>query len=149
MNLFKRNLHSLANPNRPQDPFALMNEMMANFWSDNRLVKDYSPSVEVKETKTDYSVTAELAGLSKEDVEIEFENNSLCLKGEKKYERENNTDEKIHYTERYYGSFTRIIPFVEEVDVQKIDAQFKDGLLSICLPKKPVDKVATGKIAIK
>jgi HSP20 family protein len=149
MNLFKRTNAPVLKSNRPQDPFSLMNEMMNNMWTEGSYGKDFSPSVEVKETKTDYSVIAELAGMNKEDIDVHFENNTLYLKGEKKYEKKSNEDEKVQYTERYYGSFMRNIPFADEIDTQKIDADFKNGLLTIKLAKKPIDRSYTSKITVK
>ena len=149
MNLFKRNAAPVLKSNRPQDPFSLMNEIMNNMWTEGSYGKDFSPSVEVKETKNDYAVVAELAGMNKEDIDVHFENNTLYLKGEKKYEKKSNEDEKVQYSERYYGSFMRTIPFAEEIDAQKIDANFKDGLLTIKLAKKPFDRAYANKITVK
>lgn len=149
MNLFKRNNTPALRSNRPQDPFALMNELMSNIWSEGNTVKEFSPSIEVKESKTDYRVMAELPGMNKEDVDVHFEGNTLYMKGEKRTHRENNEDERIHYSERYYGSFMRAIPFGDEVDTSKIDAEFNNGVLTVKLTKKPFDKPQTSRISIR
>lgn len=149
MNLFRKNSAPALRSNRPQDPFALMNELMSNMWSEGNVAKEFSPSIEVKETKNDYCVVAELPGMTREDIDVQFDNNVLYVKGEKRSQRENNEDERIHYSERFYGSFMRSIPFGDEVDSDKIDAQFKDGVLSVKLTKKPLDKPKSSQITIR
>lgn len=139
MNIFNRNTPALKT-NRPQDPFAVMNEMMKTMWNEGTNVEAFSPSVEVNETKNEYRVTAELPGMTKDNIDVQFEGNTLYLKGEKDMSRENTDDERLHYTERSYGSFTRVIPFGEEVDADKIEADFKNGVLALKLVKKPIDK---------
>lgn len=152
MSIFKRTVPALRS-NRPHDPFALMNEIMSSMWSDNpssSMMKEFAPSIEVKETKNDYSVIAEIPGMAKEDIDVSFENNTLYLKGEKKSHRENKDDERVHYSERFYGSFMRAIPFGDEIDAGKIEADYNNGVLSVKLAKVPVDvKPAASKIPVR
>ena len=139
MNFLTSNVPMLRS-NRPQDPFAVMNEMLKTMWHEGSTNDAFSPCVEVNESKTEYRVSAELPGLAKENVDVQFEGNTLYLKGEKEIHREKNEDEKTHYSERSFGSFMRAIPFGEEVDANKIEADFKNGVLSIRLLKRPMDK---------
>jgi len=149
MSIFKRTVPVLRS-NRPHDPFAMMNEIMNSMWNEAPSMKEFAPSIEVKETKNDYSVIAELPGMSKEDIDVSFENNILYLRGEKKSQRENKEDEKIHYTERFYGSFMRAIPFGDEIDASKIEADYNSGVLSVKLAKIPVDvKPVASKIPVR
>ncbi len=149
MSIFKRTVPALRS-NRPHDPFAMMNEIMNSMWNEPPSMKEFTPSIEVKETKNDYSVIAELPGMSKEDIDVSFENNTLYIRGEKKSQRENKEDEKVHYTERFYGSFMRSIPFGDEIDAGKIEADYNSGVLSVKLAKIPVDvKPVASKIPVR
>jgi HSP20 family protein len=90
-------------------------------------------------------VTAELPGLEEKDVELELTNGILAIKGEKKTETE---DEDRLFSERYYGRFERRIP-VEDVDEDKVSASFRNGLLTVTLPKTAQAQRQMKRIAIK
>ncbi|HAZ13608.1 MAG: hypothetical protein A2X86_13835 [Bdellovibrionales bacterium GWA2_49_15] len=95
------------------------------------------PSIDVKETPESYSVDAELPGLTAKDVEIEVANNSLYIKGEIK---EDPTKEKGYIcSERCHGPFSRKISFGDEINMNNIDAQLKDGVLHIELKKQNIE----------
>mgnify|MGYP003574844855 CR=1 FL=1 len=107
----------------------------------------WSPSVNVEETQEEILLTAELPGMSIDDVEIEVENNVLSLRGEKKAEIEEKDDRRFHVWERCTGSFQRQFTLPRTVQVDKINANFKDGILYVQMPKAPQAKPK--KIAIK
>ena len=107
----------------------------------------WSPSVNVEESKEEILLTAELPGMSIEDVDIEVENNVLTLRGEKKQEREEKDDRRYHVWERCYGGFERQFTLPRTVKTDDIGAQFKDGILHVQMPKAPEAKAK--KIAIK
>lgn len=92
------------------------------------------PSIDVEETDQAYLVSAELPGLSEQDIELNLRDNALTISGEKKSERR---DEKggRRYAERSYGRFERTIPFPAEVDADHVDASFRNGVLTVTLPK--------------
>jgi HSP20 family protein len=74
----------------------------------------------------------------------------LGIKGQRKVEHEEvSTDKKTHYSERFYGSFMRTIPFAEDIMEEKIDAEYTNGMLKVKLPKKPTDSPVNRKISIK
>jgi HSP20 family protein len=102
------------------------------------------PNIEVSETDKDVKVTAELPGLEEKDVGVELANGVLAIKGEKKTETE---DRSRRFSERYYGRFERHIP-VEDVDEDKISASFKNGVLSVTMPKLPQAESKVKRIAI-
>lgn len=147
MNLVRRN----QRPLRRNDLFSVVDELFNSFPSENlkTLDRDFSPTLELKETNTTYLVEIDIPGMKKEDIELHFENNTLFVKGEKKVESKKDEGEKTHYTERFYGSFTRKIPFSEEVDSTKIEAKYLDGVLKIQLEKKPSDSPASRIISIQ
>ena len=92
------------------------------------------PSIEVAETPQAYTVTAELPGLSEQDVELNLNDNALTLSGEKRAER-NEDDGGRRYSERTFGRFQRTIPFPAEVDADRVEARFNHGVLTVTLPK--------------
>jgi HSP20 family protein len=107
----------------------------------------WSPTVNVEETSEELLFTAELPGMSIDDIAIEVENNVLSLSGEKKEEKEESEDRRYHLWERKYGSFKRTFTLPRTVKAEKITAHMKDGVLFIQVPKAPEAK--SRKIAIK
>lgn len=102
------------------------------------------PSVEVSEADKEIRVTAELPGLEEKDVQVQLANGVLAISGEKKTEDEDN--DRL-FSERYYGRFERRIP-VEDVDEEKISAAFKNGVLTVTLPKVAQAQLKVKRIAI-
>ncbi len=94
------------------------------------------PRVDVKETDEAVVVQAELPGVAEGDVEVEFTDGVLTIRGEKKQEREEK-DKGYYVMERRYGTFLRRIPIPVEVDEERIEARFDRGVLTVTLPKKP------------
>jgi HSP20 family protein len=102
------------------------------------------PNIEVSETDKDIKVTAELPGLEEKDVQLELANGVLSIKGEKKTETE---DKERLFSERSYGRFERRIP-VEDVDEGRVSANFKNGVLTVTMPKAPQIQSKVKRIAI-
>jgi HSP20 family protein len=102
------------------------------------------PNIEVSETEKEVTVTAELPGLDEKDVEVELSNGVLAIKGEKKTETE---DKNRLFSERYYGRFERRIP-VEDIEEDKVNASFRNGVLTVTLPKTAQAQRQTKRIAI-
>ena len=93
-----------------------------------------TPQVNVSETDKEYKVTAELPGIEEKDIEVSLGQNVLTLKGEKRAEREDQ-QKNYHLMERSFGSFQRTIALPVEVDHDKVSASFKNGVLTVRLPK--------------
>jgi len=102
------------------------------------------PRIELSETDKTVTVSAELPGLSEKDVQVEIANGILSIRGEKKAER---SDESKFVSERYYGSFERQIP-LEGVEEDKAQADFKNGVLTVTLPKSEQSIRNVKRIAI-
>ena len=102
------------------------------------------PRLEVSETDKEMTVSAELPGLTDKDVHVEIANGVLLIRGEKKAERDDNS--KL-ISERYYGSFERQIP-IDGVEEDKAKAEFKDGVLTVTLPKSEQTNRQVKRIAI-
>ncbi|HUO88950.1 MAG TPA: Hsp20/alpha crystallin family protein [Rhizomicrobium sp.] len=106
------------------------------------------PSIEMTEDDKAYHVTAELPGLDMKDINLDLRENTLSISGEKKSEK-TEQGEGTHYSERTYGRFERMIALPDEVDADKVDAHFKNGVLTIDLPKNPRAVEKARKIEIK
>jgi HSP20 family protein len=102
------------------------------------------PNVEVNETEKEVKVIAELPGLEEKDVNVELRDGLLTVSGEKKSETE---DKERRFSERYYGRFERSIP-VGDVDRDKVGASFKNGVLTVTLPRSPTAQQKVKRIAI-
>ena len=107
---------------------------------------DFQPRVDVMETKDNYEITAELAGLGKDDINLTIKDNELILKGEKKSE-EKKEEENYFFNERRYGSFCRSFRLSDQIKKDSISADFKNGVLVIKLPK--AEKAKPKEISIK
>jgi len=103
------------------------------------------PRTDVAETEKEYTVTAELPGMEEKDVDLTFQDGVLTLKGEKKVE---SNGEGARYTERYHGRFQRAIPLGSDVDQEKVSASFKNGVLTVVLPRMGEVQSKVRRIAI-
>lgn len=93
-----------------------------------------NPSCEVTETKSEYQVKVDLPGVQKDQIKIDLHDGVLTISGERKEERKED-DKKRHFTECYYGSFSRSFSFPIKVDSERVDAKFDSGVLTISVPK--------------
>lgn len=100
---------------------------------------EWSPQVDISETDNHFIVTAELPGIKREEVKICIDDGVLNLRGERKEEKEEK-GRRFHRTERFYGAFSRSFTLPKNVDESHIEATFKDGVLTLQLPKKAADK---------
>jgi HSP20 family protein len=103
------------------------------------------PTVEVSETDKEIRVSAELPGLEEKDVEVTLDDDVLTLRGEKRSETD---DKERQFSERFYGQFERRIPLGTEVDQDKVEARFKNGVLAITMPKTERAQSKAKRIAI-
>lgn len=106
------------------------------------------PRMDYAETDKAITVTAELPGVSKDELQITVSDDILTIKGEKRQEKEEGKG-RYHRTECYYGSFQRSFPLPCEVDGQKVEASFKNGVLSITLPKTEAARKKVKHVTIK
>lgn len=108
---------------------------------------EWSPAVDIKETDKEYLVTAELPGLSREDVKVTLEDSVLTIEGERRQEKELK-DERIHRVERFYGGFCRSFTLPEDAKAEGIRAETRDGLLSVHVPKIQIEKAKAVQIKV-
>ena len=106
----------------------------------------WMPLTDIYETKNDYTIKADLPGMKKDDVKISFTDGQLSISGERVQEQETK-DAKCHRVERTYGKLYRSFNLPKEIKEDKIKAEFKDGQLTITIPK--ADEVKPKEIDIK
>ena len=106
------------------------------------------PNIDVDETDQAYRVSAELPGLTEKEVELNLRDNTLTISGEKRSEREEEKGGR-RYAERSFGRFERTIPFPVEVDADRIDAVFRNGVLTVTLPKNEKAQDKTRRIEVR
>lgn len=110
--------------------------------------EDWTPRVDISETDKNFCIKAEVPGVKREDVKISIEDRVLSIRGESRQEKEDK-DEKMHRIERFYGSFSRSFTLPENIDISKIDASFKDGVLILDLPKSAEKKPQSVEVKIR
>lgn len=110
------------------------------------LEEEWMPAVDVSETTDKITIKAEIPGMEANDIDISMVGDTLTIKGEKKVEREEK-EENYHMVERSYGSFSRSMKLPVSVDSDKVDATYKNGVLTVVLPKK--EEVKPKPIEIK
>lgn len=108
----------------------------------------WAPQVEVFERGSNLVIRADLPGLKREDVDVEVEDDSLVIRGERRNELEDQR-EGFYRSERSYGSFYRVIPLPEGVDESKVNASFRDGVLEITLPRPEERRPASRRVEIR
>lgn len=126
----------------------LFDDMSRSFDSLGSLPAFHSswPRVEISETAGDIKVTAEIPGIEDKDLEILLDDDVLTLRGEKRAENE---DKERQFSERHYGRFERRIRLGYEIEQDKIDACFRNGVLTVVLPKSERAQSQVKRIAIK
>lgn len=107
-----------------------------------------TPAVDFIEKDDSFELTAELPGLDEKNIEVKLSNGGLTIKGEKQEEKEEKKKD-YHLHERSFGSFERYLSLPDGVDTDKIEANFKKGVLKVTLPKRPEARKAEKKIEVK
>lgn len=115
------------------------------FEDESTLGSRWTPSTDIRETDDTYEVSAELPGMTKDDVNVTLENNVLTLSGERRFDDSTKKDD-YHRIERRYGSFFRSFTLPNRVDTDKVKATFTDGVLHLSVPK--TEEVKPRRIAI-
>ena len=104
------------------------------------------PHFDISETEKEYVISGEIPGIEVKDLNVTLTDGIITIKGEKKKETEN-TEENYHRIERHYGSFQRSFRVPDNVKPEKLDANYKDGVLKLTLPKSEASEVK--KIEVK
>jgi HSP20 family protein len=118
----------------------------------NEMAQFLRPSLDVAEERDAYTITAEVPGVSRDDLDVSVSDNLLTISGQKKRERQGNGHGErgqSYRGERVFGAFQRTLQLPADADGERIDAQYRDGVLTITVPRRP-DATPNGRrIAIK
>ncbi|MEZ5922815.1 MAG: Hsp20/alpha crystallin family protein [Hyphomicrobiaceae bacterium] len=155
-------LPALWPEHRDGDPFFAMRKQMDDLFSDwARHVPErtgaresglLAPRIDVSESDKDIRITAELPGVEEKDVEVTLQGDALIIKGEKRAEKEEKDEKEgrhYHHIERSYGAFERRFALPAEVVTDKVAADFKNGVLTVVMPKSPEASKRSRKIAVR
>jgi HSP20 family protein len=127
---------------RSEMPVRLFEEFFNDFPFGSSLLESkdtWIPSVDILEKEGNLVLRAELPGMTEKEIDLKLEGNTLTLKGERKMDNEDKKS-NYHRVERFYGSFTRSFELPETVDLEKINAEYKNGVLTVTIPQKPAVK---------
>lgn len=142
-------------PIATRTPYGIFDDMnqiinsMTNYnLKERSAVGEWIPNFEIRRNKNEYSISAELPGLSKKDIDVSISEGILTVKGERKAD-ENLNPENFLRREISYGTFERSFVLSENVDPDKISAEFKNGILKLTIPKVDPPKPEIKQIVIK
>jgi HSP20 family protein len=127
-----------------------MDRLFKSFFADYPEDRDgfWAPVIDIEENGSNLVVKAELPGMKKEDIKVAVRDNILTVSGERSHENETK-NKTFHRIERSYGKFSRVITLPADVDSNKVKASYKDGILSITLPKPESAKPKQIDVEIK
>jgi HSP20 family protein len=126
----------------------MFEDAFSRLLSEPRTGRPWSPAVDIFETENDLVLKADIPDVDLKDIEVKVENQTLTIRGERKFEQEQNT-KGYHRIERSYGTFVRSFAVPATVDTEKVNAVYKNGVLSISLPKKEAAKPRQVKVEIQ
>ena len=127
---------------------SIINSPVFSNWENLTSANNYIPIVRISEDKDNFFIKMEIPGMTKEDVKISIENNVLCVNGHKKQEKKTEETNLI-MNEIYFGEFSRNFNLSNDIKLDAIDAEYKDGVLNITLPKVEEAKPVVKEINIK
>ena len=135
------------------EPFNDADEFFKSFLRPHRPGDDdrrpeWMPAVDIRETDSEYTVMAEMPGIHREDVKVRVEDDVLTLEGERRQEKEAK-GERSHRIERMYGRFSRRFTLPEDAEAEKIAAECKEGIVTVHIPKRPVERRNKREIAVQ
>ncbi|MFP4164521.1 MAG: Hsp20/alpha crystallin family protein [Chitinispirillaceae bacterium] len=139
---------------RTTNPLSAFRNMLDDFFSEPFLMGDRDmsekvwPRVDITEDKERYLIRADLPGIKKEDINVSIEGDTLSISGEKKEESKKEEGAYSHL-ERSYGTFQRSFTLPENVDKEKIDARYRDGVLELSLLKTGEPEIKGKQIEVK
>jgi HSP20 family protein len=125
----------------------LFQDTLNRFMTEPNTTRPWAPAVDIFETDNELVIKADLPDVPLKDIDIQLENGTLTLKGERKFEKNENS-KGYHRIERSYGSFVRLFTVPETVDSENVHAAYNNGVLTVTLPKKEVAKPKAIKVQV-
>jgi len=140
---------------RQLDPFAgdfpgirLFQDAVNRLYSEPPAARPWAPPFDILETENELVLKADLPGVEMKDIQIELEQGTLTVKGERQFERKDDKAIGYHRLERNYGQFKRCFSVLDTIDAEQVKAGFSNGVLTITLPKKEAAKPRTIKVEV-
>jgi HSP20 family protein len=133
------------------DPLAsirVFEDAFTRMVNEPRATRPWSPAVDIYETENELVLKADVPDVDPKDIDVRVENQTLTISGDRKFEQENSS-KGFHRIERSYGNFVRSFAVPNTFDTDKIDAGFKNGVLTVTLPKKETAKPRQVKVEVK
>jgi HSP20 family protein len=133
------------------DPFQglrLFEDAVTRLMAEPSAGRPWAPAVDILETEEAIVLKADIPDVNIDDIDIRVENNTMTLRGQRKFEK----DQKVkgwHRVERSYGEFVRSFALPNTVDTEKVQADYQNGVLSVTLPKKEAAKPRQVKVAVQ
>ena len=127
--------------------FRTFQDAVNRMLSEPRSQRPWTPAVDILETENALILKADLPDVDMKDITVEIENGTLTLKGERKFEKDDQT-QGYHRIERSYGFFVRYFSLPDTVEADKVHADYKNGVLSVSLPKKELAKPRSIKVEV-
>jgi HSP20 family protein len=128
--------------------FRTFQDAVSRMLSEPRSQRPWTPAVDILETDNELIIKADLPDVDMKDIHVDIENGTLALKGERKFEQEEK-DLGYHRMERSYGSFARYFSLPDTVEPDKVKADYKNGVLTVSLPKKEIAKPRSIKVQVR
>jgi HSP20 family protein len=132
----------------PLSNLRMFEDAFSRLLSEPRTGRPWSPAVDIFETENELVLKADIPDVDLKDIEVRVENQTLTIRGERKFEQDQNA-KGYHRIERSYGSFVRSFTVPSTVDTEKINAVYKNGVLSVSLSKKEAAKPRQVKVEIQ
>jgi HSP20 family protein len=132
----------------PLTTFRQFEDAVSRFFAEPQNNRPWAPAVDIYETENELVLKADLPEVELKDLDVRVENQTLTIAGERKFERKDN-GKGYHRVERSYGNFARSFAVPNTFDTDKINASFKNGVLSVTLPKKEAAKPRQIKVEVQ
>lgn len=132
------------------DPFSslrVFEDAVTRMLNEPRANRPWSPAVDIFETENELVLRADLPDVKLENIDVRVENETLTIKGERRFEQKEDT-KGFHRIERSYGTFVRSFSVPSSVENDKVGASYKDGVLTVTLPKKETAKPRQVKVQV-
>lgn len=128
--------------------FHAFQDTLNRMFNEPRSQRPWTPAVDILETENELLIKADLPDVDMQDIQVEIENGTLTLKGERKFAQDGKTY-GYHRIERSYGSFARYFSLPDTVEADKVKADYKNGVLSVTIPKKEIAKPRSIKVQVQ
>jgi HSP20 family protein len=132
----------------PLSGLRLFEDAVTRLMSEPRTGRPWSPPVDILETENELVLKADVPDVKLEDIDVRVENQTLSIKGERRFEKDL-AENGYHRIERSYGTFVRSFTVPNSVDTEKVSADYKNGVLCVTLPKKEAAKPKQVKVEVK